>query len=331
MGFFGNVANFLGKATGLGPIVNAVGSIGGALIGSNSSSNAVKQQNAGNMELAKYAYQQNLEQWNRENEYNTPANQIARLRAAGLNPNLMYGDSSAGGVSASSPNFNAPTLGAYTGQGAIGASIGQTVGDSVFKYLAAEKQQSENQLLKYQAQSEQMRTQGLAADLVLKGKEAEMSGMRNTVYGRLMDSVVRKGVAEAEGAEIGNTNARISGSLMASQIERNQAQTKQLQEQSKLTKAQAEQVVKKTENLTYEVALLVEKTKGQKLTNAQIAETNKYIGERLQKTIDKIDLDTHRGQLELYNLWRYGDVNPGSGANFIPAIVNEAAHRLSGN
>lgn len=331
MGFLSGITNFLGKATGLGPIVNAVGSIGGALIGSNSSSNAVKQQNSGNLELAKYAYSQNLAQWNRENEYNTPANQIARLRAAGLNPNLMYGNSSAGGVSASSPNFNAPTLGAYTGQGAIGASIGQTVGDSVFKYLAAEKQQSENQLLKYQALSEQQRAQNFAADLVLKAKEAEMSGMRNSVYGRLMDSVVRKGVAEAEGAEIGNTNARISGSLMASQIERNQAQAKQLQEQSKLTKAQAEQVVKKTENLTYEVALLIEKTKGQKLSNAQLAIVNETIGERMQKTIDKIDLDTRRGELELDNLFRFGSVQPGSGANFLGALAAEAGHRLNGD
>lgn len=32
-----------------------------------------------------------LEDWNRQNEYNSPAAQMARLKAAGLNPNLVYG------------------------------------------------------------------------------------------------------------------------------------------------------------------------------------------------------------------------------------------------
>lgn len=38
----------------------------------------------------------NLEQWMRENEYNSPEMQMARLKAAGLNPNLMYGQGTVG-------------------------------------------------------------------------------------------------------------------------------------------------------------------------------------------------------------------------------------------
>lgn len=46
----------------------------------------------------------NLEQWNRENEYNTPSAQVQRLRDAGLNP-MFYGieGSNAGQVSAAQP------------------------------------------------------------------------------------------------------------------------------------------------------------------------------------------------------------------------------------
>lgn len=33
-----------------------------------------------------------LADWNMQNEYNSPANQMARLKAAGLNPNLVYGN-----------------------------------------------------------------------------------------------------------------------------------------------------------------------------------------------------------------------------------------------
>ena len=37
-----------------------------------------------------------VENWRRENAYNTPAMQMARLKAAGLNPDLMYGNGAVG-------------------------------------------------------------------------------------------------------------------------------------------------------------------------------------------------------------------------------------------
>lgn len=49
----------------------------------------------------------NLEQWNRENLYNSPAEQMKRLKAAGLNPNLMYGDGAGSLLSAPSPTMQA--------------------------------------------------------------------------------------------------------------------------------------------------------------------------------------------------------------------------------
>lgn len=37
-----------------------------------------------------------VDQWNRENEYNHPVQQMARLEEAGLNPNLVYGEGTQG-------------------------------------------------------------------------------------------------------------------------------------------------------------------------------------------------------------------------------------------
>lgn len=51
---------------------------------------AQKQQDFQSAEAEK-AYQRNLEMWNKQNAYNSPAAQMARLEAAGLNPNLAYG------------------------------------------------------------------------------------------------------------------------------------------------------------------------------------------------------------------------------------------------
>ena len=56
-----------------------------------------------NLNLAKLQNQWNLEQWQRENEYNTPFAQMQRLQAAGLNPDLMYENGTSGLTAASSP------------------------------------------------------------------------------------------------------------------------------------------------------------------------------------------------------------------------------------
>lgn len=51
---------------------------------------------------ADYAYKQNLNMWNLQNAYNDPSAQMARLQAAGLNPNLVYGGGNVTGNAASS-------------------------------------------------------------------------------------------------------------------------------------------------------------------------------------------------------------------------------------
>lgn len=56
--------------------------------------------NRANLVLAEYQNQWNLDQWNRENEYNSPAEQMKRYQEAGLNPNLIYGQQN---LSAGSP------------------------------------------------------------------------------------------------------------------------------------------------------------------------------------------------------------------------------------
>lgn len=60
--------------------LNAVGNITSSFIN-----------NAINRSENKKAYERNLAMWNMENEYNHPVQQMARLREAGLNPNLVYG------------------------------------------------------------------------------------------------------------------------------------------------------------------------------------------------------------------------------------------------
>lgn len=86
----------------LAAAAGGLGAITG-LIGNNQTNKAnirlQREQQAFNAQQAKQANEWNMQQWQRENEYNAPAQQMARLEAAGLNPNLMYGQGNTGTAS----------------------------------------------------------------------------------------------------------------------------------------------------------------------------------------------------------------------------------------
>ena len=95
---------------------------GGSLLGSLLGFGSQERANKANLKLAEYQYSKALEMWNRQNEYNLPKNQINRLTDAGLNPNLVYGNGTVQGLtSAPAPQYHAPTMGAYTNFGSLGA------------------------------------------------------------------------------------------------------------------------------------------------------------------------------------------------------------------
>jgi hypothetical protein len=71
-------------------------------------------------EMMSKANQWNLDQWNRENEYNLPTNQKARLLAAGINPALaMQGASSVGQAASSPSSVSAPSPASPSGGSAL--------------------------------------------------------------------------------------------------------------------------------------------------------------------------------------------------------------------
>lgn len=96
----------------VGALLQGFGSLVGAAsqnVNINKSIKAQQEENQKNrdynLQLAKMQNEWNLQQWERENEYNNPLNQMARLKAAGLNPNLVYGNGAGQTTSAPSPNL----------------------------------------------------------------------------------------------------------------------------------------------------------------------------------------------------------------------------------
>ena len=61
-----------------------------------------------NMIGAKYANDLNMKNWYRQMEYNAPIAQLARLREAGLNPNLIYGSGGVQNTISGAPKMESP-------------------------------------------------------------------------------------------------------------------------------------------------------------------------------------------------------------------------------
>lgn len=98
--------------------MGAGSSIGGSLIAANQNKKAMNRQNNFNKEM-----------WELENEYNTPENQMKRLKEAGLNPHLAYGNGTVANTAGSGPrsaNFSP-----------VPYDIGARVSGSIYEGLAA--------------------------------------------------------------------------------------------------------------------------------------------------------------------------------------------------
>lgn len=135
-------------------IQGAAGLISGGI-----SSSAQNSANNTNWEIAKYnaqaqkdlaEYQNayNLEMWNKENEYNTPAAQMQRYQDAGLNPNLIYGQGNSGNASSvpQAATYN-PSLNYQKQPNTFGNSLAQTSDafvDSLFKMDQLKQQHALN-------------------------------------------------------------------------------------------------------------------------------------------------------------------------------------------
>lgn len=105
-------------------LISGIGSLLGGILGMSAQSSA----NAKNMELAEYAFDKNLEMWNKQNDYNLPINQMDRLRAAGLNPNLVYGSGGVtGNTIGNAPQYNAPHVNPTTNGGFVSDAVNHAI------------------------------------------------------------------------------------------------------------------------------------------------------------------------------------------------------------
>lgn len=123
------------------------------------------RQNRLNREFAQQQYQtekmDNLSFWNMQNEYNSPKAQMARLKAAGLNPNMVYGG---GAATTPAQPLRAPSA-SYTGE-APRVDLGTPAAQGLETYQNMQLQKQQMDLMHEKILTEQQLRSKIGADVV---------------------------------------------------------------------------------------------------------------------------------------------------------------------
>lgn len=101
-----------GNSSILGSILNGVVGLGGdyaqSILNLKNQKELAKYNAEQQSKLNQQAFDQNIKMWNMQNAYNTPKEQMKRIQAANLNPNLVYGSGNVtGNTAGSAPELQA--------------------------------------------------------------------------------------------------------------------------------------------------------------------------------------------------------------------------------
>lgn len=263
-----SLLGILGTA-GVGAGISALGSLFGSKVNNDANLRAVREQNKANMELAKYKYDRDVEMWNMQNEYNTPSAQMARFAQAGLNPNFMYGQGTAGNAT-SAPSYETPTINAYTQQD---YGIGAAAAGGFDAYMKAITFENQNRV----------------SNSVIAKNNADAAGQLIQNSGLLIDNARKE-------FDLG-----ILKKYRADQIESTLAQTyaniRNLSTTSDLNEVRTMSEGVRTELLQQQVSHEIEKTNLTRVQKALVYSQISHISANIKKIGEEVTLLQERQQL----------------------------------
>lgn len=164
-----------GEAIGALGVASLAAPVAGTILSGLFGNYQTKKRNKAQREMLEYQNQWNLEQWNRENAYNHPSAQMERLRAAGLNPNLVY-QSGAANTSASSPRSGSMDVSQVPSLDFAG-----TLNDSIGNYMAFRQLQMQQQSNDARISLMRSQAQAVQQDALNKSLEYVNKNLRNSI------------------------------------------------------------------------------------------------------------------------------------------------------
>lgn len=274
---------------------------------------AQKEENAANrrynLMLAEKQNRWNLEQWQRNNDYNTPSAVMSRLREAGVNPHMYYSKGNAmGGVSTASPEM---TAGAPSSPIDTSGLLQQrTYGDAIQKAMeqsllaaSVRKTNAEAGLVDQKRETEEYNTDIFESDAAfrnaLNGSSLRLTGMEIELKGsqkNLTDGQI--GMLRYEAAMLQKQMDKIDqeNKLMEEQIanlteERRSIILKRVLD-SQLVEAQCKELAART-HLSYEEARDLAETRAARILNLNMS------SQKMQNEAYSVAWDTKIKHLQL--------------------------------
>lgn len=218
----------------LGSVLSGGASLIGNVVGNKKQNSNINKQiafqreeneksRAFNKAMAEQANQWSIDQWNRENQYNSPEAMRQRLRDAGVNADLFYGGN-AQNTASSSPSVTPVAPGTPTDVSAIGqkATIGDITNNVVNQALAsAQIRKLEADKGKTRQETENLKVEGkiLSADALTRAAQNEQALEigRSTIY--VNHSIGKLNHKEVELASVRITEAAANTDLLYQKAE----------------------------------------------------------------------------------------------------------------
>lgn len=280
-----------------GPIGNLIGSGINAI----SQSSMNKKTRKWNEKMMQLQRQWSLQDWERQNQYNSPAQQMQRLREANLNPHLIYGSNSAVQRAA---DIGVPSPGNWNPKA---PDLGAILTNPVNAYMetrsfTAQQKMLDAQTLKTLTEIDKNKLSAASMEMANKWQE---SIIRENLTGKMisnkfeMDENARRELTTA--SNLSEAVQRIAKSK--SDIDLQQMMRQKGNEEIKSIKQMRQKVASEISNLNMDYKL---KEFEKKLNDAGFTKSDPYYF-RIGKTIaDLIGLDTESVKTGINNLIEEG-------------------------
>lgn len=191
-------------------------------------------------------YKNAVKLWNMQNEYNSPINQVRRLKEAGLNPALMYNNAASGGtassVAAPQVQYNSPLNGVLDKLGSLlqlkqmAANVEKTKQETKNAEISGYGQELQNKLAQqaydFNTNYNPLRIGSLSADNDIKAIEKQSKALAydfdksaNPVRLALLNNNLDTAVSVLDKLSIEKRNMLIQGCLLNARIRNVNADT----------------------------------------------------------------------------------------------------------
>lgn len=225
----------------------------GGLFGAGQSKKNTKRTIKAQKEMQEYEWQQNLDLYHYNNAYNTPEAQMQRLKEAGLNPNLVYGNGSvSGNTSGQLPHYDASQPD-YRGQQSQTGEFLNAI--STFLDYQTKSAQIDN----LQAQNDMIHEQTAGVSIENAAKELNLGLSRQSKDSRLKALLYEGPLAETQyDTALQNQFTREAEARIAQET---------LPEAIEMVKTELQNAKRRGQNLDQDLLLRVQQTLAQKLEN----------------------------------------------------------------